>query len=444
MGNEGTAELAVCELDSQTGRLMVKVDIHPKHVWETIRWTDYLSIPPVDNSQEIGIDLPVKSVVWSYDPNTGKANAGFEVNLGSRSATVMGRKLKWDFGKIKFSTEQVERLMEGDLSALTESVPNVAGITKSLSNDYEDSVRRVYQKYGKENVYFASKNPFVDECRPSKVGEIAVSLIASGGATADAIMRDLSSLAEGELSAVAQWLSTKGVASAETVAATILSGKGAVVPEYYLALKWMPIEYRSDTSSFGNRITPVIKETHGAFYIVVQPRGQGQSPDPDSTGYNQGPLAGVPAVPPVNSPQQLPIGGHVHEPVPYGDDLVRQTWGGSGVGVSDARVGFAIDIHNHTSRRVHAIVLRGGIVHDVARDPAPDWGLHGECIAPDNKRSTTARGVGERVVAVWDCETGQLIASASVVVRSNLSIVISEEANGRYFRIAAAMNYQGD
>lgn len=440
-GNEGTVKLTRCTLDTATQIINVALEIQPRHSWGEVRWTDYFSFPPVENTESLRIDLPVIGVNWQYNLRTNRVTGGVDVDLGERKAEILGRKLKWDFGKVRLSTEQIKRLMEGDLSSLAESIPNVAGITKDLTDKYDEAKAEVEQEFGANNVYFASKEPFVNECRPSKIGEYAISLIVSGGATGDAIMGQLTEIAEAEAANIRSWLETKGIAASNEVASAIMAGSPVVLPEYYLAIKWMPVEYRSRTYAFGNALTPSISETHGAFYIVVAPRPAGAPARPDFSGYDQGPIGTSGPV----GPQQMPNRPHRnHLPVPFAEDLVRDTMYSDRKPAADPGAEYTITIHNHFTRHVHVGILRGAESHDRLRSEDPSVGVYLKCMAPDTKRETNARGNSERVIGVWDCESGTMLGATTLRVDRSLVIVISESGFDRSVRIAATQTYEGD
>lgn len=417
IGNEGVCEFQQLHFDSETKEIYGKVKFRVSHNWGTVKWKDYFSIPPVNNEKEIGVSAEAFGD-FLYNMETGSVGAGLELPLGDRSVTVLGKKYSWDFGKIKVSAEQISRALEGELFALADSIPTFGVISRKGSNDYQSVRDQIEQKYGGSDfVYFARKDPFVDAVRPSKGLEYVTSMVVTLGASSTQIMRSVSNLALGELNMVRDWLADRGIAEASDVAKSILEGEAVQIPDYYLAVNWIPIEYRSRVyvGNGSQQVGPVIRESHGAFYIVLKRKNPGDSTKTDSDGFDRGPIPGNQHA---NQVEPGEIDWNQQRPNRQGYPLGQLARSANDV--------YEIDVENRSKLSVHVIITRGFPTHGAAHPT----------LGPGQTHHTHAGGASERIVGVWECNTGRLLTFASVYIDRDMDITVLQSPVTDYFSIS--------
>jgi hypothetical protein len=404
VGNEGRTSLEKLIIDDITNEIKGRIKATAAHSWGKIVWTDYFSFPSVDNEQDIGVSVTAVAD-FIFNLETKAVAAGIHIPLGERSVTIFGRKYKWDFGELRISADQIKRISNGDIMALTESIPNLGILTKEFDDEYDETHATLNDKYGADNVYLARKDPFVNTLRPSKGFDIAVSAIATSGATAPLIMKELVDLALGELQSVTEWLQDRGIAAAQSVAQAILNGKGVKVPDFYLAVKWMPIRYRSRTLFLNENATPWIEETHGAFYIVVRQRNGGASQvSPD--GFDVGTIGGI------DNP------GTLHPPSLSDQGEPQHTMDILGSPARDDNAHFDLHIENLTDIKIRVVVLRG------TENPNFSETL----LEPNATKQTHPTGVSERLIGVWAESDDRLLLAVALWIDQDLHISVGKDA----------------
>jgi len=407
IGNQGECAFERLHFDSETKEIYGKIKFRVSHNWGTIKWKDYFSIPPVNNKKEIGVSAEAFGD-FLYNMQTGSVGAGLELPLGERSVTVLGKKYSWNFGKIKVSAEQISRTLEGELFALADSIPTFGVISRENSNDYNTVRNQIEQQHGgPEYVYFARKDPFVDAVRPSKGLEYATSMVVTLGASSTQIMQSLSNLALGELDMVHQWLLDRGIAGASDIAKSILEGEAVQIPDYYLAVNWIPIEYRSRVyvGNGSQQVGPVIRENHGAFYIVLKRKNAGAPTKIDDDGFDRGPIPGNQHA---NQTESGQIDWDDQLPGSYGYPLGQLAQSPNDV--------YELDIFNKTKKSLHVIITRGFPTHGAAHPT----------LQPGQTHHTHAGGASERVVAAWECDTGRLLTFGSVYIDRDMDITVRQ------------------
>jgi hypothetical protein len=404
IGNQGSTEWEKLSYDTETRELTGRLAIKAKHSWGTISWTDYFSIPPVKNKVDLAVEATAKGE-FLYKLETGQMGAGFRVPLGERSVTAFGQKYSWNFGEVRLSGEQIKRILDGDLTAFVDSIPTLGFFTKEHQNDYQATRERLDLKYGAGNVYLCRKQ-VVDQLAASKGFNYIVSLIATAGQSSGSIMRSLGSLATAEVGNFADWLQQRGVAQAQQVAGEILAGEGVRIQNYYVALKWTPIEYRN-RALFANEVpvTPWLRENHGAFYVIVKARNPGDQSNVDSDGFDRGPHGGD------DFPDRRPNGQIAPE------DSNRPFFEGVGIDASDPEKQFELDVFNKTGRKIRVTIVRG------ANDPD----LFSRTIQPGDSHHTHGLGISERILGVWELDRGRLTLVAPVVIDQDLHIIVGRD-----------------
>lgn len=170
-----------------------------------------------------------------------------------------------ELADIKVDIERLQRAMEGDVVAMLELIPSAKMYENLTRNEYDRIRQSKWDTYGRDNVYFASRE-FVDWASAAKSVQWAAELLVTGGAAGAAIMAEVQSEALKEVQALTRWLQAKGVQEATRIARDLLSGKSEDYP--YIALHWQTVKFESKRRVAGVDLTPWIPVRHGAFYFV--------------------------------------------------------------------------------------------------------------------------------------------------------------------------------
>lgn len=256
-GNEGDAEIKKLTFDTASGALDGEVKVIHRHSWGEVR-------NPLTGT---------KKKIYAYQL-TQSAKFGFNFKKGTGHFSL-------DLGRgVKLDTKRIERLLKGDLESLAEWIPNAGLITGESKNDYEHIKRSYEEKYGKGNVYFASKR-FVDWAKPTTAGKWVLKAVATSGADAvRTALQECKTEALKEAKEVGAWLQKKGAREAQGAARAMLTGEKITWP--YLAIKWQTVGYWSRKKIAGGGYTPWIRETHAAFVLIwrpITPSGGGTASD---------------------------------------------------------------------------------------------------------------------------------------------------------------------
>ncbi len=422
IGNNGSTDLKQLKYNTDTYDLSGTIEVRVSHSWGKIVWTDYAVFPPKDRKREIEVSAKGEAA-FVFNLRSKDLSVGTRIPLGERSVRVLGKRYSWNFGHVGISADQMRRALDGDLTALVETIPTLGAYSKQHENDYHTTLKRLQAQYGKDNVYLASKQ-FVDRMKPSQVGNYVISLIATGGAIAPAIIGGMQKQFDRERSLLSTWFRRRAISNGEKIAADILDGKGVTIPHYHLTVKWITIDYRNRSgltvlpmkyASEGFKpITPWIKESHGAFYVLIKARTQGQNPQVDSRGFDADSLSGDDF--PERRMKGRVIGGVIQPSYP--SDF-------RGMPAADHGMQFQLKVVNDTGLRLRIAILRGG-------HPEPvHWS---RTLKPGEVAYAQPGGVSERVVGVWDREDGSLLLVKSLAIDKNMHIAISyDPVNRRYW-----------
>ena len=169
-----------------------------------------------------------------------------------------------NWGSADVDLSIIKRVIDGDLAAVLELIPNGGVVKRNTSSEY-DSQKKWYQdKYLPENVYFASSD-FVRWATPETAGRWVVELIVSGGSAAPAIAAEARNEAGKELSHITAWLTKRAGNAAIQAALDLIAGKAIALPE--LKLVWQKVVYKSQVVIAG-RSLPEIPIDHAAFVLI--------------------------------------------------------------------------------------------------------------------------------------------------------------------------------
>ena len=116
---------------------------------------------------------------------------------------------------------------------------------RTTTSEYDARKKQFQDKYGKENVYFASSD-FVRWASPETAGKWVVPSVASGGSAATAIVAEVKTQMRKELTHILTWLETRAGTAAKAAVDSLLNGDPITLPK--LKLIWQNVVYRSKVS----------------------------------------------------------------------------------------------------------------------------------------------------------------------------------------------------
>lgn len=262
-GNCGAKRIDTLRFNVETLEVSADVTIVACHSWGRHRvCSNKYGVPFSRDCDVKGEKTVTAKVVYNVESNRISGNLNFgDVKI----CDPFG--LGWceTLTRIKVDLERLQRALEGDLVAAIELIPSPAAIETQTRNEYDRIRQSKWDEYGRENVYFASRE-FVNWASAAKSAQWAAELALSGGTASAAIMVEVKAEAIKEVLALQRWLQTKGVTEAAEIAEALLSGKSTDYP--YIALKWQTVKYESRKRVVGKPVTPWIPVRHGAFYFV--------------------------------------------------------------------------------------------------------------------------------------------------------------------------------
>lgn len=274
IGNNGAAELTDLIYDTNSYEIRGKINVRVAHSWGTVgMWNPFRM---KREETDVGVDASGDAEFY-YNTRTRKFGGKLEVPLGERSTNVFGQNYKWNFGSVKLDSDIIMRAIEGDIGALFEAIPNLGTTSKEFENNYASVSQARKRQYGGERYCYFASPKFAEEVKPSSAAGKALSLIVSGGASSEAIAKELSDLMLAEVENISKWLKELAKDEAQNYARELIQGRGVRLKDYFIAVKWQTLEYRSRTLIL-QQPTPWISENHGAFYIVIMPQDPNGNP----------------------------------------------------------------------------------------------------------------------------------------------------------------------
>jgi len=335
----------------------------------------------------------------TYDPDTTqmriKGNityktgpmAAVDVSVGSdidirytiSSGDIDGVKFQFKNKYIDYSVDltPLKEALDGDISKLTEYIPNFGLVKRTITSEYDARKKEFQDKYGKENVYFASSD-FVRWASPETAGKWVVILVGSGGSAAPAIIDEVKSQMRKELIHILTWLETRAGAAAKAAVDSLLNGDPITLPK--LKLIWQNVVYRSKVSVASRDLPETPPISHAAFVLIWEDaNGPPAAFDPapttqvnDSEARPKWKLAARYALGPSGCRLVLVTSGGAADRagLVVGDIITKAN--GKPVGAADASTDYLIrEIKRSTGRAISLVVLSGTTTKTVAVDLDP-------------------------------------------------------------------------
>ena len=274
-------------------------DNAPALIDQANQWIEDKTKPDIGfKANVLGIDVDVfvhrhiRIDDVTYDPDTTqmriKGNityktgpmAAVSVSVGSdidirytlSSGEIDGVKFKFKNKYFDYSIDltPLKDALEGDISKLTEYIPNFGLVKRTTTSEYDARKKQFQDKYGKENIYFASSD-FVRWASPETAGKWVVLLVASGGSAAPAIIDEVKTQMRKELIHILTWLETRAGTAAKAAVDSLLNGDPITLPK--LKLIWQNVVYQSKVSVAGRDLPPTPPISHAAFVLIWEQAG---------------------------------------------------------------------------------------------------------------------------------------------------------------------------
>jgi hypothetical protein len=179
-------------------------------------------------------------------------------------------------GKVTFTTKlgsfevpmiAVEMVLAHDFVKALALIRASGQVKRELWSEYDEQKRNYIEKYGSDNVYYASSD-FVRWATPETAGRWMIELVGRRGATREAIAEEAQDQAHRESEGIAAWLEKKGQASAIEIADKLMRGQPVSIPNASIRVAWQPVRYKSTLTVGGNKIGGPIEVTHVAFVLI--------------------------------------------------------------------------------------------------------------------------------------------------------------------------------
>lgn len=140
-------------------------------------------------------------------------------------------------------------------------------VKRDIWSEYDEQKKNYIEKYGPENVYFASSD-FVRWATPETAGRWIIELLGSGGTTCEAIAKETQDQTNKESERITAWLEKKGQANAAEIADKLLRCQPVSIPNASIKVAWQPVRYKSTLTVGGKKIGGPIEVMHAAFVLI--------------------------------------------------------------------------------------------------------------------------------------------------------------------------------
>ncbi|WP_406695442.1 hypothetical protein V5E97_30910 [Singulisphaera sp. Ch08] len=249
-GNKSEGEVRELTYNSRKRQLAVRLYVRHCHSWGKY-------VNPLGDTKLYEV-RQTASLRYNFGTNTGN----FDIEFGNWAPSIRSR--------------TVEQIAEGNLIAAAESlildaIGRAVGVERV--NKYNETTTKIQSRHGPQNIYFASQD-FVGWASPDNLRRYAISGIITGGASVSPTMRKVQQQSLKELSALAQWLSEKGLTGgdAQDVARNHLTGQPLRWP--FLKFDLAPVRYSARERNLG---TPWRHEDHLGFVVIWDDRQSNQT-----------------------------------------------------------------------------------------------------------------------------------------------------------------------
>lgn len=266
VGNHGSTECKIA-LDEETGNIHGDLLINAHQVWGTFCYKN------LDGKKKCA-ELAAQATFAGYFIYSLQRGEVLDSQLKFKFDTLedvlgpISKSLK--VGTITLPVQVFIDLIEGnlDISELYRLIPNPAPQVFQVEhrNSYDEVKQSYVNKYGEENIYFASRE-FVGWANPVERGfDWGSQLVVTGGTAAGAIMNQVVSELRKESNSILNWFYRRGEQHAENLLITLLSGERFTWPN--LAAVWKPVKYEVRHLLFGRPVDNWIAVNHMGFVLI--------------------------------------------------------------------------------------------------------------------------------------------------------------------------------
>lgn len=305
--------------------------------------------------------------------------ADFDIRYTISTREIEGVKFRFKNSYMDYTLDltPLKDALEGDISKLTEYIPNFGLVTRKTTSEYDARKKEFQDKYGKENVYFASSD-FVRWASPETAGKWVVLAVGSGGSATPAIVAEVKTQMRKEFTHILTWLETRAGAAAKAAVDSLLNGDPITLPN--LKFIWQNVTYRSKVSVAGRDLPEAPPIGHAAFVLIWEESGKPSAtfnPAPttqvdDSQARPKWKLAARYALGPTGCRLVLvPTGGAADRAGLVVGDVITKA-NGKPVGAADASTDYLIrEIKRLPNRSISLEVLSGTTTKTVSVDLDP-------------------------------------------------------------------------
>ena len=199
---------------------------------------------------------------------SASVGSGFDIRYNVSTSDLEGVTLtlkKDPIPKISINLTPIKQALDGDVAKLLELIPNGGLVRRKIWSEYDSRKKHFQDKYGKENVYFATSD-FVRWASPETAGKWIVALIASGGSASNTIAAEARTKVRRESVHILRWLEGRVGNRANSVLDSLLQGSPPQLPE--LKLVWQRVQYRSQVVIGGQALPKTPPIPHAAFVLI--------------------------------------------------------------------------------------------------------------------------------------------------------------------------------
>jgi hypothetical protein len=172
-----------------------------------------------------------------------------------------------------------QRLESGDFLGVAQGLipQGVGDLARLETSDDLDEVENSYSiRFGRGNVHFPSRG-FAEFATPERLARYVVNGVISLGTDVwPEIMSDLQGQARAELPALVEWLRSRGLAEADSIAEQLISGRVPELPS--ISFRLLAVPFRSRNVTPVGAATPWRTVNHLTFIVIWHGPPQAERP----------------------------------------------------------------------------------------------------------------------------------------------------------------------
>jgi hypothetical protein len=193
--------------------------------------------------------------------------ATFSYDLLAKQSSVGKVQFRTKLGSFEIPMSTLEVILANDLSKPVALIRAFGLVKRGIWSDYDEQKKNYIEKYGAENVYFASTE-FVRWATPETAGRWVIEKVASGGTACDTVAIEAQVPVRQEIQGITAWLEKKTQSKATEIACKLLSCQPVASPGAAIRVVWQPVRYKSRLTVAGKKIGGPIEVAYAAFVFI--------------------------------------------------------------------------------------------------------------------------------------------------------------------------------